>query len=155
MRRHGLATSTAREAQWHMRICTRDNWAGYRDTLSALHWDEGYQVYGYGDSAFPDGYGEVAARLAEGLPIRLNARVTEVRTTAHGVSVLTADAAFDADAAIITLPLGILKSGAVRFRRACRGRSATPSAVSASAAWPSSPFTTTSPSGRASRMCSA
>lgn len=116
VRQHGLATSPAREAQWHMRICTRDDWAGYRDTLSALHWDEGYQVYGYGDSAFPDGYGEVAARLAEGLPIRLNARVTEVRTTARGVSVLTPDAAFDADAAIVTLPLGVLKSGAVRFR---------------------------------------
>lgn len=115
LRRHGLAPSRAREAQWHMRICTRDDWAGYRDTLSALYWEDGYQVYGYGDSALLDGYGVVAARLAEGLPIRLNTRVTEVRSDARGVSVV-AGKEFRADAAIVTLPLGVLKSGAVRFR---------------------------------------
>jgi monoamine oxidase/CRP-like cAMP-binding protein len=115
MRRHGLDPSRAREAEWHMRICTRDDWAGYRDTLSALYWEEGYQVYGYGDCAFPDGYGVVAERLAEGLPIRFDARVTEVKTDARGVSVVAGEE-FRADAAIVTLPLGVLKSGAVRFR---------------------------------------
>ena len=118
MRRRGLNESRAREVDWHVRLCTRDDWGGYRRTLSGRYWDEGYQVYGYGDSAFPDGYGVLAQRLAEGLSIDLNARVTEVTHAARGVTVATADAELKADAAIVTLPLGVLKSGAVRFRPA-------------------------------------
>ena len=115
MRQHGLEPTRAREAEWHMRICTRDDWAGYRDTLSALYWEEGYQVYGYGDSAFPEGFGVVPERLAEGLSIRLNARVAEIAHSPRGVCVRTDDEELRADAAIVTLPLGVLKSGAVRF----------------------------------------
>ena len=115
MRRHSLAPAKAREADWHVRICTRDDWGGYRDTLSALYWEDGYQVYGYGDSAFPDGYGVVGERLAQGLSIRLNCPVTALTHTSRGVTVSGAAGDFEADAAIVTVPLGVLKSGAIRF----------------------------------------
>lgn len=118
VRRHRLETSKAREADWHVRICTRDDWGGFRDTLSALYWEEGYQVYGYGDSAFSDGYGVVTGRLAQGLPIRLNTAVTRVKHGAKGVTVLTGDGEFHADAAIVTVPLGVLKSGVLKFEPA-------------------------------------
>ena len=115
MRQRSLKRSRKREADWHVRICTRDDWGGYRDTLSAMHWDEGYQVYGYGDSAFPDGYGVVAEHLARGLSIRHGAVVRELKHGAKGVTALTSHGEFHADAAVVTLPLGVLKSGAVKF----------------------------------------
>ena len=118
MRRRGLDASKAREADWHVRINTRDDWGGFRDTLSALYWEEGYQVYGYGDSAFPDGYGVLAERLAQGLPIRLNTVVSAVSHGGNGVTVLTGNGEFRADAAIVTVPLGVLKSGALKFQPA-------------------------------------
>jgi len=118
MRQHRLNASRASEADWHVRICTRDDWGGYRDTLSALYWEEGYQVYGYGDSAFPDGFGVIPARLAEGLNVRLNSVVTHIRHNRSGVKVRTTDDEFRADAVIVTLPLGVLKAGAVKFEPA-------------------------------------
>ena len=118
MRRRRLDASRARDADWHVRISTRDDWGGFRDTLSALYWEEGYQVYGYGDSAFPDGYGVLAERLAQGLAIRLNTVVTRVRHGRNGVIVATDGGEFRADAAIVTVPLGVLKSGAMAFEPA-------------------------------------
>jgi monoamine oxidase len=116
MRQRRLDESRIREADWHVRINTRDDWGGFRDTLSALYWEEGYQVYGYGDSAFPDGYGVLPERLAQGLPIRLNTVVTRVRQGANGVAVQTDGGEYRADAAIVTVPLGVLKSGALAFQ---------------------------------------
>lgn len=116
MRRRGLDASRARDADWHVRICTRDDWGGYRDSLSALYWEEGYQVYGYGDSAFPDGYGVVAERLAQGLTVRLGCPVAGVKHGVKGVTVQTAQGELQADAAIVTVPLGVLKSGALKFQ---------------------------------------
>ena len=118
MRRRRLDEPRMRDADWHVRINTRDDWGGFRDTLSALYWEEGYQVYGYGDSAFPDGYGVLPGRLAQDLDIRLNTVVTRVKHGASGVAVTAGGDEFRADAAIVTVPLGVLKSGALAFEPA-------------------------------------
>lgn len=65
---------------------------------------------------FPGGYGQLTQRLAEGLPVRLNTPVTAISSrAADRVVIDTADGQWYADAVIVTVPLGVLKSGAVRF----------------------------------------
>lgn len=59
---------------------------------------------------FPDGYDELAVRLAEGLDIRLEHVVTQVRWGRDGVLVDTGSGRFSAERAVVTVPIGVLKS---------------------------------------------
>jgi monoamine oxidase len=59
---------------------------------------------------FPAGYDVLASRLAEGLDVRLGHVVTGVRWDADGV-VVSCGQEFVADRAIVTVPIGVLKSG--------------------------------------------
>ena len=103
---------------WHMALLIRDDCAADSGHLSFLFWDDGYEVYGYGDSVLEHGYGALASALASTLDIRLEHVVCSVETRPPGGGVrvdTTKRGYFDADAAIITLPLGVLQSSAVRF----------------------------------------
>ena len=100
---------------WHMTMLARDDWAAGADNLSLLGWDEGYEVYGYGDSVLAGGMQAVAEGLAAGLDVRLGHEVSRVAHGPAGVRVVTTRGDIEADAAIVTLPLGVLKAGAVVF----------------------------------------
>lgn len=63
---------------------------------------------------FPNGYDELPTRLAEGLDVRLGRTVTGVDWS-DGVHVRTAGEQYAADAVVLTLPVGVLKSGAVEI----------------------------------------
>jgi monoamine oxidase len=67
---------------------------------------------------FPDGYDVFARTLARGLDVRLGQVVHEVEWVDTGVTVRTADATFRAEQAIVTVPLGVLKAGTIRFEPA-------------------------------------
>ncbi|WP_341945601.1 NAD(P)/FAD-dependent oxidoreductase [Microbacterium sp. LWH11-1.2] len=67
---------------------------------------------------FPRGYDELPHRIAAGLDIRLDHVVTHVARSAAGVVVRTSDAEFTADRAVVTVPLGVLKSGSLVFEPA-------------------------------------
>ncbi len=67
------------------------------------------------DYHLPDGYDRVLASIADGLEIRLGAPVAEVRWSDTGVEVTTPQGTVGASAAVVTLPLALLKAGAVRF----------------------------------------
>jgi monoamine oxidase len=84
------------------------------DDLSAWWWNNDSGFRG-GNALFPDGYDQVIEGLAAGLDIRLNEVVETVEYGTAGVTVTTASGSFEADYAIVTLPLGVLKSGAVHF----------------------------------------
>lgn len=65
---------------------------------------------------FPQGYGQLTAALAEGLDVRTGHRVTHIAHGPRGVEVHTAgDGVFSAGRVLVTLPLGVLKSGDVTF----------------------------------------
>ena len=69
-----------------------------------------------GDEAlFPGGYDQVIDLLAIDLDIRLNQVVRSVEYSSNGVRVTTDTDIFEADGVVITLPLGVLKSGNVQF----------------------------------------
>jgi len=81
-------------------------------SLSAWNADEAFP----GDNVlFPGGYRQIIERLAEGVDVRLGQTVLQIRSHAGGVTVTTEGGQFDADRAIVTLPLGVLQSGVVEF----------------------------------------
>ena len=111
----GLSPEMHAHVAWHVAVLSRDDWAAGADNLSLLWWDDGYEVYGYGDSVFMGGAGVLIERLAEGLDVRLNHPVRRVEHGKDGVRVSVGDVTFAAEVAIVTLPLGVLKAGSVAF----------------------------------------
>lgn len=101
--------------EWHLTMLSRDDWAAGAESLSLLSWDEGYEVYGYGDSVLADGTQALTDALAEDLDVRLRHVVTKIEHGPRGVRVRTSAGEFEGDAAIVTLPLGVLKANAVEF----------------------------------------
>ena len=82
--------------------------------LSARHFDA-EDDYDGDDVLFPDGYDALSNYLAGGLDVRTSHIVTAVAHDSSGVTVTTTRGRFSADRAVITLPLGVLQSGAVAF----------------------------------------
>jgi monoamine oxidase len=62
-----------------------------------------------------EGYSALCERLAEGLDVRLGTVVQAIDWTGPEVRVETGEGVFEADAVIVTLPLGVLKAGDVSF----------------------------------------
>ena len=85
-------------------------------SLSARYWDQDMDLPG-GDWFVTTGYWELFKPWAQELDIRYGVRVVEVHWGAdRPVRVVAADGSeFEADRAILTLPLGVLKRGDVRF----------------------------------------
>lgn len=67
------------------------------------------------DVVFPGGYHQLLVPLARDLDIRLKHLVHEVRQTKNGVSVATNQGVFEADAVIVTVSVGVLQAGSIRF----------------------------------------
>uniref|UniRef100_UPI0018E043CA flavin monoamine oxidase family protein n=1 Tax=Neoroseomonas rubea TaxID=2748666 RepID=UPI0018E043CA len=62
-----------------------------------------------------EGVGGLVARLAQGLPVRLNARVERLRWGARGVTAEGAFGSIAARAAIVTVSTGVLTGGGIAF----------------------------------------
>lgn len=84
------------------------------ENLSLMAYDED-EAFAGNDYLFPGGYDAIIQGLAKGIDIQLQQKVTGIEYGKKGVSVKTERGSFQADAAVITLPLGVLKSGAVTF----------------------------------------
>ncbi|KAM3320894.1 polyamine oxidase 2 [Capsicum chacoense] len=100
--------------QWY--LCRMEGWfAADADTISLKCWDQEELLPG-GHGLMVRGYKPVINTLAKRLDIRLGRRVTEVVRHYNGVKVTVEDGStFVADAAIIAVPLGVLKSNYIRF----------------------------------------
>ncbi|OAE34520.1 hypothetical protein AXG93_1515s1020 [Marchantia polymorpha subsp. ruderalis] len=100
--------------QWY--LCRMEGWfAADADNISVQSWDEEEVLQG-GHGLMVRGYGPVIAALSEGLDIRLNTRVRKVLRRVQGVRAITEDGTvYDADAAVIAVPLGVLKADIIRF----------------------------------------
>lgn len=73
------------------------------------------------DFLLPGGCDQLPAFLAKGLDVKLGHIVKTVRREALSVTVVTDRGEFTGDAAIVTLPLGVLKAGGVEFEPALPG----------------------------------
>ncbi|HEY9701112.1 MAG TPA: FAD-dependent oxidoreductase, partial [Allocoleopsis sp.] len=81
-------------------------------SLWELNQDQGFDGDDY---LFPNGYEQIINKLAEGIDIKLGHKVTEIKYNERKVEVKTTQGDFTGDAAIITLPLGVLKSNSIIF----------------------------------------
>ncbi|MEM7714414.1 MAG: NAD(P)/FAD-dependent oxidoreductase [Cyanobacteria bacterium P01_A01_bin.68] len=70
---------------------------------------------GGGDHIIAGGYRKIVELLAKGLEISTGTPVSKVVHTSDGVRVTTLKETIDASHAIITVPLGVLKAGAITF----------------------------------------
>ena len=107
-----------RHMAWHVELWSRDDCAAGSDALSARYWDEGYELYGDGDSILWNGYQSLVEKLAQGLEVRLGCPVTHISHNAadgSGVRLRTPKGELLADAVLVTLPLGVLQASAVTF----------------------------------------
>ena len=77
------------------------------------------ELYGEHDFRVPDGYDQLPQALAKGVPIRLEAIVQEVHWQHDGASVSFLHAhnieTLHARTVLVTLPIGILRHGDIRF----------------------------------------
>lgn len=64
---------------------------------------------------FPDGYSQILPKLTKDVTIKLNQPVKKISYDRNGVDVYTNDHHYHADRVIITVPLGVLKSGTIHF----------------------------------------
>lgn len=61
------------------------------------------------------GYTQLINDAAQGLTIHFNQPVQSIRHDAFGATVTTSDATYQSDAVVITVPLGILRTGRLQF----------------------------------------
>ena len=82
----------------------------------ALDVEEWFPKEAYGVNAIPvGGYRQLIDDAATGLAIRLNQPVERIVSSPAGVQAITPQATFTADVEVITVPLGILKTGKLQF----------------------------------------
>ena len=103
------------QLEFHLAGTCEQEYAGAAEQLSAWAFDDD-AAFGGEDLLFPGGYDQILGLLARGLDIRLNSVVSEVRWGERGAElVLSTGDVLRADQVIVTVPLGVLKSGSVRF----------------------------------------
>ena len=73
------------------------------------------QLWAGDDYLVPGGYGALVARWGADVPVRLSTPVSAIRWGGRGVVLETAAGSLVAGAAIVTVPVGVLKAGGIRF----------------------------------------
>lgn len=84
------------------------------DELSAEAWNFGDEIKG-GDLLVTNGYDRIIRHLADGLVILTGEPVTTIRHGSFGGEVTTHKSRYVCDTVIVTVPLGVLKAGTIRF----------------------------------------
>ena len=109
-----LSDSDRAQLAFYIVTEVEDEYAASADQLSAKTFDEGN--YSGGDQdVVTNGYDSLPRLLANGLRIVLNTPVTAIARRDSSVIVRAKDRSFEGPAAIVTVPLGVLKSGAITF----------------------------------------
>ena len=73
------------------------------------------QLWSGDDYLVPSGYGDLVARYFADVPVRLETPVSAIRWDGRRVALETPSGAIEAQAAIVTVPVGVLKAGSIRF----------------------------------------
>nr|WP_241524302.1 NAD(P)/FAD-dependent oxidoreductase [Mycobacterium paraense] len=112
--RAGLSDADRAQLGFYVTTEIEDEYAAGADHLSANTFDHGDYAGGDQD-VVTNGYDALPRLLAEGLQIELKTPVTAIARREGSVVVRAKDRSFEGPAAIVTVPLGVLKSGAIAF----------------------------------------
>jgi lysine-specific histone demethylase 1 len=100
---------------WHLANLEYAN-AGCLSDLSAAYWDQDDPYEMGGDHCFlAGGNWRLIKALCEGVPILYGKTVNTIKYGNDGVEVIAGDQIFQADMALCTVPLGVLKKKTIRF----------------------------------------
>ncbi len=111
----GLTPAQQRAFRWHSFFNIEAELSLNLNRLSTMSFDEELE-FGGNDVLLPFGYDALVNKVALGLDIRRNVQVTAIDCRTSGrVTVATNKGTLTADRCIVTLPLGVLKAGAVAF----------------------------------------
>ncbi|KAI6676551.1 hypothetical protein NL676_037347 [Syzygium grande] len=100
---------------WHLANLEYAN-AGLLSKLSLAFWDQDDPYDMGGDHCFlHGGNGRLVQALAENVPILYERTVHTIRYGNDGVQVMAGSQVFEGDMALCTVPLGVLKSGSIKF----------------------------------------
>lgn len=108
------SASQHQRAQFAINSIVEHEFGADFEQLSRCFWTEGDDLRG-GDGLVTGGLDLMAQHLASGLDIRLGQRVERVEYRGSGVAVTTAAGVESADVVIVTVPLGVLQAGRIRF----------------------------------------
>ncbi len=109
-----LSYSERAQLAFYLTTEIADEYAADADQLSAKTYDQGEYTGGDQD-AVTNGYDALPKLLANGLQIVLNTPVTAIARRENSVIVRAGNQSFEGPAAVVTVPLGVLKSGAITF----------------------------------------
>lgn len=100
---------------WHLANLEYAN-AGLLSKLSLAFWDQDDPYDMGGDHCFlAGGNGRLIQGLTENVTILYEKTVHTIRYSGHGVQVIAGNQVFEGDMALCTVPLGVLKSGSIKF----------------------------------------
>jgi monoamine oxidase len=109
-----LSHSERAQLAFYLTTEIADEYAADADQLSATTYDQGEYTDGDQD-AVTNGYDALPKLLAGGLQIVLDTPVTAIARRDNSVTVRAGNRLFEGPAAIVTVPLGVLKTGAIAF----------------------------------------
>lgn len=104
--------ATLAVARWMLAGAIELEYGEDRDALSAIAFDA-EEAFEGDDVLFPGGYDALPRLLAEGLDVRLGAAVEQITHDEAGVHVSGAFGEIAADAAVLSVPLGVLQQGRI------------------------------------------
>ncbi|MCV7078707.1 flavin monoamine oxidase family protein [Mycobacterium szulgai] len=113
-KREELSDTERAELAFFVNTEIEEEFAADASQLSATTYDLGRYTDGP-QLVITSGYDAIPRLLAEGLQIVLNTVVTSVERHDDSVTLRAGNQMFEGPAAIVTVPLGVLKSGAITF----------------------------------------
>lgn len=111
---HRLAVLTTTELNALAVYLVEQEYAADSEELALAALEEGSAFDGP-DAILPKGYDRLALGLARGLDIRLGVSVDTLAHSDAGVLAKAGDQVFEADYALVTVPLGVLKAERIAF----------------------------------------
>ncbi len=112
--RQDLQGDERRRTAFLLRQLAELDYAGSADEMSLAGWDEDEEYEG-GDFFPTGGYQKVVDALVDELDIRTGQTVVRIMHSEEAVSVHTESEVHEAGHVVVTVPLGVLKAGAIEF----------------------------------------
>ncbi|WP_191499052.1 flavin monoamine oxidase family protein [Mycobacterium simulans] len=112
--REDLSDTERAELAFYVNTEIEEEYAADANQLSATTFDMGNYTGGP-QLAISSGYDAIPRLLADGLQVVLNTAVNAIVRHGNSVTVRAESQSFEGPAAIVTVPLGVLKSGAIAF----------------------------------------
>ncbi len=109
----GWDAERAERVREHLEHRSEEQYGVPADELAAHGLDD--DAIAGDEVVFPDGYDVLPTRLAEGLDVRLGHVVGSVRLEDDGVVVTSSRGVFRGGSAVVTVPVGVLRSGGLVF----------------------------------------